>query len=607
MKLRHVLSLTFLLLPCHSCLFAQIVPDTVLQKIENNRRDFAEEKAYGKAITYGEQALAHYVASKDTLNIALTNFRLGYYYKMGENHQVAFIHYNTAFKIYRDLRDSAMAGGMLRSMANIQKHLGDLNGSQTTAINGLQFLKTIKDTNRLAGLSHIISVTFKEQNKYKEALEWNNRVIHLVEGAASIAPKHLRIYKNTRANIYARLGEYGAAISLFEQLLKDPEVTPRGTEQARLFDNLGYTLWLQDPHNPKSESLMLSAVAIRDSAKSVAGLISNHTHLSKYYRDHQPKKALYHAQLALKSAEKIRNKASIMETLDLLIPLKKAMGQDLSEEAALYSKTYSALIQTQREIRSLYATTKYDNDKLTTDNLQLKAQKAQKDLQNTVYLSGLLLSVMAICFIVYRKNQQRRRARMEVEHMTEIRVAKKIHDELGNDIFYLMTQLKNSPDILLENSGHLVLDGLNKVYEKARDISKEHTPIKTDGAYGQELIDLLNSYGNESIKIITTQLETGFWHALSKEKKIQLFWVVRELMTNMRKYSQATFVGITFTKTNNQLQLNYNDNGIGFKNNRETWGNGLRYVENRIKNLNGSLNFDSVPEKGLTVKIKFPI
>lgn len=170
-----------------------------------------------------------------------------------------------------------------------------------------------------------------------------------------------------------------------------------------------------------------------------------------------------------------------------------------------------------------------------------------------------------------------------------------------------MTQIKNQPGLFKKDNGFLVLEGLDKVYQKARDITKEYASINTEETFGEELVALLNSYGSDTIKIITNELDTNFWNSISKNKKLELFWIIRELMTNMRKYSKATFVGVTFLKIKNHLELSYHDNGIGFTKTKNNWGNGLKHVEIRIQHLKGNFTFDSEPNKGVTAKIKFPI
>ncbi len=246
-----------------------------------------------------------------------------------------------------------------------------------------------------------------------------------------------------------------------------------------------------------------------------------------------------------------------------------------------------------------------EKEKQKTRLTELQREK-EKQLK-LLYFFIASLAILGIVFSIYYKNQQKKRAAIESEYKAEIRMGKKVHDEVGNDIFYLMTQIQNNPKLLFDNNGFVLLEGLDKVYQKARDITKKYTPIKTDENFGDELMALLNSYGNDHIKVITKELETSFWNAFSRNQKLELFWIVRELMTNMRKYSKASFVGITFTKVQNQIELNYTDNGVGFNNNPTNWGTGLKSVETRIKNLNGNFSFDSTPGKGVSVKIKFPV
>ena len=188
-----------------------------------------------------------------------------------------------------------------------------------------------------------------------------------------------------------------------------------------------------------------------------------------------------------------------------------------------------------------------------------------------------------------------------------MRFSRKIHDELGNDIFYLMTQIQNKGIQLKGKEAVNVLEGLNSVYNKARDISKEYTSIDTGNKYGTELIALLNSYGNEKIKIITTQLAVNFWDKVSSENKIALYRILQELLTNMTKHSKASLVGVTFSKEKRKIIVKYVDNGIGVDPNTFNFGNGLQNVENRLHSMKGSINFESKPKRGLTVMLMFTI
>ena len=68
----------------------------------------------------------------------------------------------------------------------------------------------------------------------------------------------------------------------------------------------------------------------------------------------------------------------------------------------------------------------------------------------------------------------------------------------------------------------------------------------------------------------------------------------------MRKHSNATLVALSFKQEGHRLLVNYTDNGQGCELKKE---NGLRNTENRIHSIDGSITFESEPQKGFKAKI----
>ena len=75
---------------------------------------------------------------------------------------------------------------------------------------------------------------------------------------------------------------------------------------------------------------------------------------------------------------------------------------------------------------------------------------------------------------------------------------------------------------------------------------------------------------------------------------------LNSLIINMKKHSQASIVVLVFQKENRKLHISYSDNGIG---NDLKKGNGLQNTENRIQAINGTIIFDTEPNKGFKTKI----
>ena len=570
MKLKFSLSLFFILLyACFQAVFAhetfeennglgfnfQIQNSTdSLTTLKKQIGAFAKKKDYVNAIILSKKLLkrAEYLSDSSYINNAI--WRQGFYYKRMDQLDSAYYYFDKSYTVNLKLKDSIGAGERLLDMANIQKSLGDYNGGMITAIDGLKYLESSKEIKSISGLYQTISVCQKELGNFKEALRWNNEL------------------------------QYSRAIC-----------------------NMGYYKWLENKNNPESELLLLNALHIREELNTVSGLISSTIHLAEYYFETNKPKALAYAQNAYTHSKKLNNSVAILESLDLVLPLKKALGQDVSEEAILYSNVQNKLEKTKQAVRSIYAATKYDNDTLEKKNLTLLAEVATKEKQNILALSAALFLLVVIGFVIYYKNQQKKREQLEMAYKTELRLSKKLHDELGNDVFYLMTQVQKDNPELGAPKNSMILDGLHSIYQRIRDISKEFTAITTGEGFGNQFSTLLNSYGSNKTKLITKELAADFWDPISPKAKIEIYRVLQELLVNMKKHSNASLVAITCTQKKRQVTIKYVDNGVGFNLKENYLGNGLKNAENRINAIKGTINFDSKPNKGFTATITFAI
>jgi PAS domain S-box-containing protein len=96
-------------------------------------------------------------------------------------------------------------------------------------------------------------------------------------------------------------------------------------------------------------------------------------------------------------------------------------------------------------------------------------------------------------------------------------------------------------------------------------------------------------------------LEGSLEH-LPPEWNENLFWIVIEALNNALKHAQARSVQISICSSPPHIELNVQDNGIGFDPSRpQIGGFGLRNMSERAGLLGGELTFDSAPGKGTCV------
>ncbi|WP_103072117.1 tetratricopeptide repeat-containing sensor histidine kinase [Aquimarina sediminis] len=544
--------------------------------------------------------------NSDSINLGKAYYKIGYFYKKNDNYLEAFKFYNQSFKVLRNLNDSINAGRCLMAMSSVQRTLGDHNASKTTATDGLKYLENSTEYRTVSGLYHGISISFLELGNYTKAMVWNNKVFDLTKDSITlkqIGIKNLPLFKNTRAIILAEQKKFIESIKILDSLTKDKYVLKNMIEYSRILNNLGYIKFKENPNNKESETLLMDAFRIRKQEKDVLGIFNSNIHLSKYYKNKDINKAKRYAYEAYNSIKDFKDYEALLEVLTLITEL----NPDSLEDHQRFKDASLKLMQLRKKTREIYAPTRFENESLLKENEKKNRKISEVRNQNVIYLLGILLLLTGIGFIVYFFRQQMRYlnhqnkiGQFQASYETETRIAKRLHDELGNDIFHAMMQYQNDPH------DPQIKEKLNKAYVKARDISRENNEFEIGDTYPEELSNMLQNYTQNEIQLIAIGFDKINWGQMDKTVKITVYRVLQELMTNMQKHSKASLVKLVFSNPKDTLTIKYSDNGVGVTEEHLKSKNGLRNTEKRIHAIRGTLIFDSDKDKGFKAEIQIP-
>ncbi len=577
--------------------------DSYLRSISRKSSIYGGLKDYDKAISntlYLEEEAQRF---KNLKYEAVASRKLGYYYKKKGSLIDVLENYQAALEKYKRINDSISIGKILTDIANIQNDLGIYNDSDVSATEALSYTENIKGAD-LTWTYNALARSSKEREDYEEALKWYKKALKVESSELSKAT-----LQNNIALVYIEQEMFRKAIEILTPLLDSKKVIEDTTSYAKIKSSLGDVKAKLDL--PEAEQELLEAYYLRKDIVDKRELYSSCIRLTNFYFKRNKGKAILYANEASLIAKSIKSLDAEIEALEYLFELSD------SSKAKKYGSEYMTLTDSlnskRNKQRMAYAGYKYNADKKEKENLRLANDIAKKDLEISksqtrilILLFGILLLFLVSIVVYYIQKQKAKQklklSQLQERYQTETRLSKKVHDEVGNDIFYLMTQLENDPS-LLEKNGLKLLDGLQNIYSKARDISREYTDIDTGDAFPEELLSLLNSFGNKEIKIITKQLEPTFWTSIEADLKSEVFRIVQELLTNMKKHSEASVTAVTFKKEARKLMIQYSDNGIGVDNKDLT----LKSVENRIQVLQGVLTLDAQPDEGLQVSIIIPI
>lgn len=531
-----------------------------------------------------------------TSNIEQLKTLAGHYEKE-QIQDSAFYYYNTLKTEYLKNNDNFSAAKKLLKMAEIQLAASDYIGVESTVKEALPLfnkkLHEIYISKAYTILATAYSYLLNHENAllcYKKAHENSKDSLSKVNILHHIARTH------------TATGNYKTAISILSDLKKSPLIVNNPLLKADITDNLGYSLFKQS--NVNGLAAMLEALDIREKAKKLDDLFLSHLHLSEYYgQSDNASIAKEHALKAYTTAVQLEKPDYILEALTFLIPYSSG------EELKKYSNEYLALdIQTDKT--GQIAKNQFDKVKnLAPPGAENSIDRALllqiSSDHNKLLLTSLIFTIFCSVILYYFIRSRHKKERFMEVYSTETRIAKKVHDEIANEIYGTINYL-TSDDALPGKSKEKLISQLDNIYLLTKNISRETNNVDTSGLYPEYLKLMLTAYTTSNVNVIIKGISDIDWESLDEIKKIATYRSLQELMVNMKKHSNATLVLIDFSMVNKKIEIRYSDNGCGAEKDKLFLKNGLLNVENRMVSIDGSIIFDNNTNKGFHITLTYP-
>jgi len=465
-------------------------------------------------------------------------------------------------------------------LARIDYKVGFYDDSEVSAVEALKILDGLKvndyNTKLTTGVLNLLGQVYNQKNMFDKANETYLKALSIT----ATSRDSLVLYNNI-SNIYKNQKLYNNAQST---LIKATNLFNRvedSIEKARVIDNLGFIKFKLN--NQGAFDDFKTAYTIRQNVDNLAELYPSYKNLSEYYLS--KKDTVQALSFAIKAYDVANKVNSLSYKLDAVKTRYNLGDNTVFKE---YSFLNDSLLKATKLSQNKFALLKYNVSK---SQLQSQIEKAQKQIYQ---LLAVVILILALGLLYFFRAKHKKEKLKEV-YTTETRISKKVHDEVANDVYQIMTKLQSKATINED-----FLDDLEKIYIKTRDISKENSTINVNQDFEILLTDLLANYSSNQVNVITKDIAKVDWKKVSDVKKTALYRVLQELMTNMKKHSQANIVVVVFSQNSKKVIINYNDNGVGtlLKKN-----NGLQNVENRIQSVNGTITFTSTVNKGFKANI----
>lgn len=197
-------------------------------------------------------------------------------------------------------------------------------------------------------------------------------------------------------------------------------------------------------------------------------------------------------------------------------------------------------------------------------------------------------------------------------HLQDIerrRFARELHDSVGQLLAVINMNLTAFDRENLTPDGARILNDIKQTVEQIireiRTISHLlHPPLLDEAGLKAALRIYVEGFSERSGLSADLEVEEKL-PRLSPDLEISVFRIVQECLTNIMKHAGANAVKIRLAQTTGLISVSVSDDGRGMGN-KYNFGVGLRGMQERVRELRGTLRVDS-NGRGTTVTASMPI
>jgi signal transduction histidine kinase len=197
------------------------------------------------------------------------------------------------------------------------------------------------------------------------------------------------------------------------------------------------------------------------------------------------------------------------------------------------------------------------------------------------------------------------------------RLATHLHDNVCQNLAFSKMKLQMVQAVLADqvqlDDMREVSDTLTRMMQEIRTLTFElSSPLLTEFGLEAAISHWLTEQVEQRHSISVGFNDDGQTKPLEDDIQALLFRSVRELLANVVKHSQASHVEVAISRTEDQIVICLEDDGVGFCPEevvigKDTGGFGLFSIRERLSQFGGALGIESKPGQGCRSILRAPL
>jgi signal transduction histidine kinase len=241
---------------------------------------------------------------------------------------------------------------------------------------------------------------------------------------------------------------------------------------------------------------------------------------------------------------------------------------------------------------------------------------------------GLALAIAVVIrlrILEKRSEDQKSKAQQAEGHMRELsqqlvaaqeeerkKLSRELHDHIGQMLTALRMELgridrvRSGGDTRLATAVGECRQLVDDMVHIVRDLALGLRPTMLDDFGLQPALEwLARDFTRRSRVPVQLQISSGL-DALGDQHRTCIYRVVQEALTNCVRHARATSIHVSVRARDDAISVSVSDDGIGLDPARRAAGFGLRGIEERVRELGGTISISSAAGQGATLAIELP-
>ena len=211
---------------------------------------------------------------------------------------------------------------------------------------------------------------------------------------------------------------------------------------------------------------------------------------------------------------------------------------------------------------------------------------------------------------IFKQKEIAARSLFEGEQQERIRIARDLHDSLGQMLSVVKMNISTMDDMETENTlTKKTAELVDKTIEEVRHISHNLLPEELTFGLFKAIESMCDKISNSGKTIASLTIpDTISAYKFEKQNELSLYRIVQEVLNNMVKHAHATEIEINVFRREHFMIIHVKDNGKGFdtKEIKQSNGLGWKNIAARVSMLNGKLHISSESLNGTEIEISIP-